>query len=149
MLGSDGIKMDLIKCAPNSLLERVLAIMNLCWKFGHILNEWYVVCIYKSGERIDCQNYHVISLLSTCNSLYAKLLTKWLSLQNQSYQILSMDLQRAYFFRLYFCNIPAYTKAKRFQVAHIFCICWLQKGVRWSRNLYGRSWIQKAYHIIL
>lgn len=80
--GSDEINMELIKYAPERFLHRFLNFLNICWKCGHIPEEWQtaiVVPIFKKGDRKDCSNYRGISLLNTGYKVYSKIITKRLN----------------------------------------------------------------------
>ncbi|KAJ4443242.1 hypothetical protein ANN_04910 [Periplaneta americana] len=79
---SDEINMELIKYAPERFLHRFLNFLNICWKCGHIPEEWQtaiIVPIFKKGDRKDCSNYRGISLLNTGYKVYSKIITKRLN----------------------------------------------------------------------
>jgi sorting nexin-29 len=80
--GSDGINTELIKYAPQAFLYRFLDFTNICWRYGHIpteRNEAVIVPIFKKGDRKDCNDYRVISLLNSGYKIYAKLIAQRLS----------------------------------------------------------------------
>lgn len=75
--GTDNINSELIKYASLPLKYRLLDLMNICWKYGHIPEEWRVgkICpIYKKGDKKNCSNYRGISILNTCYKIYASIL---------------------------------------------------------------------------
>lgn len=77
--GSDGINIELIKYAPDTMKRRILDFINVCWQSYYIPDEWHVgqICpLYKKGDRNKCENYRGISLLNTCYKLYARIIEK-------------------------------------------------------------------------
>ena len=73
--GSDGFPQDLIKHCKTTLLQPLHEILCQCWKEGAVpqdMRDAKVVTLYKNkGERIDCNNYIGISLLSVIGKTFA------------------------------------------------------------------------------
>ena len=73
--GSDGIPPDLIKHWKTTLLQPLHEILCQCWKEGAVpqdMRDAKVVTLYKNkGERIDCNNYIGISLISVIGKTFA------------------------------------------------------------------------------
>ena len=77
--GPGNVPVELIKAAPNTLLELLAGVFNKCLDGDQVPSEWktaYISPIYKKGNRQQCQNYRVISLISTLARLYGKILKK-------------------------------------------------------------------------
>lgn len=75
--GVDNINNELIKYASIQLKYRLLDLLNMCWKSGHIPEEWRMAKIYpvyKKGDRQNCENYRGISVLGICYKIYASIL---------------------------------------------------------------------------
>ena len=75
--GIDQIQIELIKYSPPSLRNRLLLLLNECWKAGSIPEDWkeaITLPIFKRGDKNNCNNYRGISLLNSCYKLYAKIL---------------------------------------------------------------------------
>jgi len=66
--GSDGINNELYKHASKSFLHTFFNLLNVCWIYGDILEEWrtaIVITIHKKADRNNPDNYRGISLLNT------------------------------------------------------------------------------------
>ena len=65
--GNDGIPVEVIKCAKETLLKELQEILCQCWREGevsHDMRDANIVTLYKNkGNRGDCNNYRGISLL--------------------------------------------------------------------------------------
>ena len=62
-------------------------LINICWKFGHIPEEWRVAKVYpifKKGDQQDCNNYRGISILNVCYKIYASILKNRLNVIMES-----------------------------------------------------------------
>jgi hypothetical protein len=52
--GYDGINIEIVKHAGLALHYRILDFLNICWKFGHVPEEWnigIVILLFKKGEQ--------------------------------------------------------------------------------------------------
>ena len=76
--GSDGIPPEVItsgKPVPLALLHEVLC---LCWKGGAVPQDMHdatIITLYKNkGDRLDCNRYRGISLMSIVGKIFARVL---------------------------------------------------------------------------
>jgi len=79
---SDGINNELYKHAPKSFLHKFLNLLNVCWIYGDIPEEWrtaIIIPIHKKGDRNNPDNYRGISLLNTGYKIYSKIIAKRLT----------------------------------------------------------------------
>ena len=78
--GEDGIPVELFKTLPQTSSGRLADLFSRIWSTNSIpedFNEVLVIPIYKGkGDRAECGNYRVISLLSTAAKILAKILLK-------------------------------------------------------------------------
>ena len=44
--GIDGVNVELIKCAPALLHDRLLQFVNLCWTTGHVPDDWRIAKVF-------------------------------------------------------------------------------------------------------
>jgi Reverse transcriptase (RNA-dependent DNA polymerase) len=76
--GPGNIPIELVKYAPDILLERLVFLYNKCLLQGeNVPKEWnlaYISSIYKKGDKKQCKNYRGISVTSTLGRLYGKIL---------------------------------------------------------------------------
>jgi sorting nexin-29 len=80
--GFDGLNLELTKYASPTFLYKYLDFLNICWRLGHLPNEWneaIFIHIFKTGNRKDCSNYRGISLLNSGYEIYAKIITQRLN----------------------------------------------------------------------
>ena len=57
--GLDGLNAELFKYAPDTFLTRLVDFINICWRYGHIPDDWktaMVIPIFKSGNKRGCNN---------------------------------------------------------------------------------------------
>jgi hypothetical protein len=57
------------------LLSAHHGLINSIWNNEELLDEWkksIIVPIHKKGDKIDCNNYHRISLLSTLHKIFVE-----------------------------------------------------------------------------
>src|SRR5215475_7162464 len=71
--GPDGLNSELFKYGGPVLSNRLLTLINKCWKERSTPEEWGQA---KKGKRDDCSNYRGISLLNSGCKIYAKIITQ-------------------------------------------------------------------------
>ena len=77
--GPDGLNSELFKYGGPALSNRLLELINKCWKERSIPEEWgqaRVKSLFKKGKRDECSNYRGISLLNSGYRKYAKIITQ-------------------------------------------------------------------------
>ena len=78
--GNDGIPVDVIKCAKETLLKELHEILCHWWKESDVpqdMRDANIVTLYKNkGDRGDCNNYRGISLLNIVGKLFTKVVLK-------------------------------------------------------------------------
>jgi len=77
--GPDGLNSELVKCRGPALSNRLLELINKCWKGRSIPEEWgqaRVKSLFKKGKHGDCSNYRGIILLNSGYKIYAKVITQ-------------------------------------------------------------------------
>jgi len=77
--GPDGLNSELFKYGRPALSNRLLDLINKCWKERSIPEEWgqaRVKSLFKKGKRDECSNYRGISLLNSGYKIYAKIITQ-------------------------------------------------------------------------
>lgn len=77
--GLDGINLELIKYSGTTLKQRLLHLLNLCWKNCKIPDEWTkakVISLFKKGNRSSPENYRGITLLNVAYKIYTKIINK-------------------------------------------------------------------------
>ncbi|PSN38555.1 hypothetical protein C0J52_14819 [Blattella germanica] len=80
--GIDGIPAELIKSGGEKLREKIHRLLSLIWKQETLPNEWkesVIIPIYKKGDKMDCNNYRGISLLSTSYKILKNILVSRLT----------------------------------------------------------------------
>ena len=79
--GKDGIPAEIIKAGKQScLLSHLHELLLQCWKEGNVpqgMRDANIVTLYKNkGERIDCNNYRGIPLVSIVGKAFARVALK-------------------------------------------------------------------------
>ena len=77
--GPDGLNSELFKYRRPVLSNRLLQLINKCWRERLIPEEWgeaRVKSLFKKGKRDDCSNYRGISLLNNGYKICAKTITQ-------------------------------------------------------------------------
>jgi hypothetical protein len=77
--GPDGLNSELFKYGGPVLSNRLLKLINECWKERSIPEEWgqaRVKSLSKKGKRGNCSNYRGISLLNSGYEIYGKIITQ-------------------------------------------------------------------------
>jgi sorting nexin-29 len=77
--GPDGLNSELFKYGGPVLSNRLLKLINKCWRERSIPEEWgqaRVKSLFKKGKRDDCSNYRGISILNSGYNIYAKIITQ-------------------------------------------------------------------------
>ena len=77
--GPDGLNSELFKYGGPVLSNRLLKLINKCWKKRSTPEEWgqaRVKSLFKKGKRDDCSNYRGISLLNSGCKIYANIITQ-------------------------------------------------------------------------
>jgi sorting nexin-29 len=77
--GSDGLNSELFKYGGSVPSNRLLKLINKCWRERSIPEEWgqaRVKSLFKKGKRDDCSNYRGISLLNSGYKIYDKIITQ-------------------------------------------------------------------------
>lgn len=78
--GEDGIAVELIKEGGEVLREKVLELMNECWRRKEVPENWgktILIPIYKQkGDSSECKNYRGISLINHMAKIYERVLEK-------------------------------------------------------------------------
>jgi sorting nexin-29 len=76
---ADGLNSELFKYGGPALSNRLLELINKCWKERTIAEEWgqaRVKSLFKKGKRDECSNYRGISLLNSGYMIYSKIITQ-------------------------------------------------------------------------
>ena len=77
--GPDGLNSELFKYGGPVLSNRLLQLINKCWRERSIPEEWgqaRVKSLFKKGKRDNCSNYRGISLLNSGYKIYTKIITQ-------------------------------------------------------------------------
>jgi hypothetical protein len=80
--GSDQILAELIQGGGEILLSVIHKLINSVWNKEELPDQWkesIIIPIHKKGDKIDCNNYHGISLLSTSYKILSNILLLRLS----------------------------------------------------------------------
>jgi hypothetical protein len=74
-----GLNSELFKYGGPVLSNRLLKLINKCWRERSIPEEWgqaRVKSLFKKGKRDNCSNYRGTSLLNSGYQIYAKIITQ-------------------------------------------------------------------------
>ena len=77
--GPDGLNSELFKYGGCVLSNRLLQLINKCWREILIPEEWgqaRVKSLFKKGKPDNCSNYRGISLLSSGYEIHARIITQ-------------------------------------------------------------------------
>ena len=80
----------LFKYGGPVLSNRLLELINKCWKGSSIPEEWgqaRVKSLFKKGKRDDCSDYRGISLVNSGYKIYAKIITQRSKLYQKRYYL--------------------------------------------------------------
>ena len=80
--GGDNIWGELVKCGGDKLIQLIYGLIEGVWGQDVMPKEWImtIICsIHKESDKMDCQNYRGIALLSVIYKVFVKILTKRLS----------------------------------------------------------------------
>ena len=75
--GIDQIPAELIKAGGRTIFFEIHKYTNSIWNKEELPEEWkdsIIIPIYKKGDKTDCRNYRVISLLSTTYKIVSDIL---------------------------------------------------------------------------
>jgi hypothetical protein len=75
--GSDQIPVELIQAGGEILLSAIHKLINSVWNKEELPDQWkesIIVLVHKKGDKIDCNNYRGISLLSTSYRILSNIL---------------------------------------------------------------------------
>ena len=75
--GIDEIPAELIKAGGGTICLEILKLITSIWKKEEVPEEWkesIIVPIHKKGDKTDCNNYRVISLLPTTYKILSNIL---------------------------------------------------------------------------
>jgi hypothetical protein len=78
---------ELIKCDGQKLLEMITILLNKIINWEKVPEEWKVAIItsiHKKEDKRKCENYRGISVTSTFNRIYGRILAKLLELENNN-----------------------------------------------------------------
>jgi hypothetical protein len=70
--GTDNIPAELIKVEGETLYSEIHVLICCIWNKEELPQQWkesIILPIYKKGDKTVCNNYRVISLLSTANKI--------------------------------------------------------------------------------
>ena len=88
--GPDGLRSELFKYGGLAFSNRLLELINNCWKERSIPEEWgqaRVKSLFKKGKCDECLNYRGISLLNNGYKIYAKIITQVSKLHQKQYYL--------------------------------------------------------------
>jgi len=77
--GPDGLNSELFKYGGPVVSNRLLELINKCWKESSIPEEWgqaRVNPLFKKVKRDDCSNYRGVNLSNSGYKIYAKIITQ-------------------------------------------------------------------------
>jgi hypothetical protein len=77
--GPDGLNSELFKYGGPVLSNRLLKLINKCWREKSIPEEWgqaRVKTLFEKGKHNNCLNYRGISLLNSGYKIFAKIITQ-------------------------------------------------------------------------
>jgi hypothetical protein len=75
--GTDQISAQLIKAENRTIRSEIHKLINSIWKKEELPEQWkesIIVPIYKKGDKTECSNYRVVSLLSTTYKILSNIL---------------------------------------------------------------------------
>jgi sorting nexin-29 len=76
-LGTDQILAKLIKAGGETLYSEIHRLICCIWNKEELSQQWkksIIVPVYKKGDKIDCNNYQGVSLLSTAYKILSNIL---------------------------------------------------------------------------
>jgi hypothetical protein len=76
-LGTDQILVKLIKAGGETLCSEIHKLICSIWNKEELPQQWeesIIIPIHKKGDKMDCNNYQVISLLSTAYKILSNIL---------------------------------------------------------------------------
>ena len=79
--GEDSVTLELIKYGGSKLQNRIHQLIKIIWEREQMPQEWgtaIIYPIYKQGDKLECHNYHGISLLSVTYKIFTNLLTSYI-----------------------------------------------------------------------
>jgi hypothetical protein len=77
--GNDQIPAELIHAGGKILLSAIHNLINSVWNKEELPDQWkepIIVPVHKKGGKINCNNYHGISLLSTSYKILSNILSR-------------------------------------------------------------------------
>ena len=78
--GMDGCAVESLKSGGVIVVRWLVRLFNVCFRENRVPEDWKIACVvplYKGkGERLECNNYRGISLLSVVGKAYGRLLIK-------------------------------------------------------------------------
>ena len=77
--GTDNIIPELIKQGGRTLKQRIYKCTLMIWEKEQLPNQWKegIICrLYKKGDRLDCMNYRLITLLNVAHKIFAIILNQ-------------------------------------------------------------------------
>lgn len=77
--GDDGVTSEMIKCLGEKGVQLLADVCKKAWTEKRVPCDWQVgviVPIYKKGDRMNCQNYRGITLLSIAGKVYERIIEK-------------------------------------------------------------------------
>ena len=79
--GVCGISAKMLKGGGSRVVKWLHSVIQLMWKMGEVVEDWrraVIIPLYKKGNKMVCNNYRGISLLSVPSKVYAKILDRQL-----------------------------------------------------------------------
>ena len=75
--GNDGITAELLKAGPTELFDWLSELLQQVWSSGRVPQDWkdsVLVPVFKKNDRLICDNYRGIALLSVPGKILANIL---------------------------------------------------------------------------